>query len=384
MALLYVSSMLPTPLYPMYQRQFGFSELLVTAIYASYVIGNLTVLLFFGRLSDQLGRKPAALIAFAVVMVCTLCFLAAQSPAWLFAGRILNGFAVGLGAATLTAWIAELEPRQDKQRASRLTSAGNLAGLAFGPLLAGCLAQYAAWPLRLCYLIYLVMAAFIMWLLLRTTEGVKRPVKSAHELSLRPRIGVPREVRFAFLSPAALAFATFALGGFYGALVPGLLTRWLHQTNLAIIGAVVALFFGTGAVVAALSGRLGRRAVLFTCLILLLLGLLALLFAEWQRSFSWVIVASFISGSAMALGFRSSLGMVNELAPEAQRAEVVSAYLLICYTANSLPVIGIGLLSRLLSASAVHTGFAILLAALAFVACWIGWRHTGSPRRINA
>jgi len=40
-AVLYVCSTLPTPLYPLYERQFGFSELIVTAVYASYVIGNL-------------------------------------------------------------------------------------------------------------------------------------------------------------------------------------------------------------------------------------------------------------------------------------------------------------------------------------------------------
>ena len=56
-ACLYVGSTLPTPLYPLYQQQFGFSEFIVTAIYASYVVGNLTALFALGRLSDQLGRR---------------------------------------------------------------------------------------------------------------------------------------------------------------------------------------------------------------------------------------------------------------------------------------------------------------------------------------
>ena len=50
LAALYVGSTLPTPLYPLYRREFGFSELMVTAIYASYVIGNLTVLFALGHL----------------------------------------------------------------------------------------------------------------------------------------------------------------------------------------------------------------------------------------------------------------------------------------------------------------------------------------------
>src|SRR5262245_38698635 len=50
---LYISSTIVTPLYHLYEQRFDFSELVVTEIYASYLIGNLTVLFFFGRLSDQ-------------------------------------------------------------------------------------------------------------------------------------------------------------------------------------------------------------------------------------------------------------------------------------------------------------------------------------------
>ena len=91
-AALYVGSTLLTPLYPLYERRFGFAELGVTEIYAIYVLGNLAVLFFFGRLSDQIGRRPVALIALAVTIVSALCFLFAQdeavtavarSPRWL-------------------------------------------------------------------------------------------------------------------------------------------------------------------------------------------------------------------------------------------------------------------------------------------------------------
>jgi len=65
---------------------------------------------------------------------------------------------------------------------------------------------------------------------------------------------------------------------------------------------------------------------------------------------------------------------VNEIAPAAQRAELVSSYLLVCYTANSLPVIGVGLLSLAVGAASAHLAFAVLLAALSVIACATGWR----------
>jgi len=381
-ASLYIGSTLPTPIYPLYRQQFGFSEFMVTAIYASYVIGNLAALFALGRLSDQLGRRPTTLIAFAVLFASVLCFLAASGTGWLFAARALNGLAAGLGAGALTAWIAELEPGHSKARAALVASAGNLAGLGAGALIAGLLAQYGPWPLRTSYVIYLAMLLTITILTLSMPEGVENTVRTANDLSLRPRIGVPRNIRLAFIAPAAMAFATFALGGFYAALTPGLLSQTLEQHNLAVVGALVALFFGTGAVTAAKAGKLAPRTAMLSSTIMLLVGLALLVTAEQLRSMVTLVIATVISGGATALGYRCSLQIVNEIAPAEQRAELVSSYLLVCYTANSLPVIGVGLLSLRISALSAHLAFAVLLGVLSVIACATGWRFV--PRQSAA
>jgi MFS family permease len=373
-ASLYVGSTLPTPLYPLYRQEFGFSEFIVTAIYASYVIGNLAALFALGRISDQLGRRPTTLIAFGVLLASILCFLGSTGTAWLFVARVLNGLAAGLGAGALTAWIAELEPSHDKARAAIVASTGNLAGLALGAVMAGVLAQYAPWPLRMSYLVYLVLLLMVAVLTLAVPEGVEYTVRNANELSLRPRIGVRRNIRLAFIAPAAMAFATFALGGFYAALAPGLLSQRLQQHNLAVAGALVALFFGTGAVTAATTGKLTARPAMLISTAMLLIGLALLVAAEHLRSMPMLIIATVTSGGATALGYRCSLQIVNEIAPPAQRAELVSSYLLVCYTANSLPVIGVGLLSLAVSAVSAHLAFAVLLALLSLIACATGWR----------
>ena len=72
---------------------------------------------------------------------------------------------------------------------------------------------------------------------------------------------------------------------------------------------------------------------------------------------------------------------MNEIAPGDQRAEVVSTYLLICYAANSLPVLGVGLLSSVIGPSAAHLCFAILIAVLAVTATAIGMRYLPAPDR---
>lgn len=373
--LLYVGSTILTPLYPTYRREFHFSELIVTAVYAVYVIGNLAVLFFFGRLSDQIGRRRTVLIALALTCGSTLLFLFAGSAMWLFPARILNGFAAGLGAGALTAWIAELEPRSDRGRAARVASAFNVGGLAFGALLAGTLAQFAPWPLRTSYIAFLLLLGVMIVLLWSARETVAEPVRTARELSLRPRIGVPRELRWAFVAPAAIAFAAFALGGFYAALAPELLVRSLHHREPLLIGGIVALFFACGAATVLLERTRDSRAAIIAALALLWAGLCLLMLAEALRSMTLLVLASILTGASMALGYRGSLQIINEIAPEHQRAELVSSYLLVCYSANSLPVIGVGLLSLLVSIATAHRVFAAVLVALATLACAIGLRH---------
>jgi predicted MFS family arabinose efflux permease len=374
-AVLYVGSTLLTPLYPVYEREFGFSELVVTEIYAIYAIGNLAVLFFFGRLADQIGRRPVTLIALAVTVASAACFLFATATPWLFAARVLNGIGAGLGASALTAWLAEIEPDGDRTRAAAFASAGNLAGLAAGALGAGLLAEFAPWPLRLPFAAFIGVLAAVIVLLAFAPETVKDRVRSVRELSLAPRIGVPSGIRVRFVAPAAIAFTAFALGGFYAALTPGLLADRLHESDAIVIGGVVALYFAAAAATVMVTRGLANRVALFAASALLLVGLALLLAADAMRSMALLLAASIAAGASMAQGYRSSLGIVNAIAPGEQRAEVVSSYLLVCYGANALPVIGVGLLSKAVGATAAHWAFAIVLALLAIVACAIGVRN---------
>jgi MFS family permease len=374
-AIIYVGSTLLTPLYPLYERAFGFDELVVTEIYAIYVVGNLAVLFFFGRLADQIGRRPVTLAALAITIVSAIVFLLARGTPWLFAARVLNGFAAGLGAGALTAWLAELEPNGDRARAAAFASAGNLAGLALGAIGGGLLARFAPWPLRLPFVGFIGALAAVLIALAFATETVAEPVRSLKQISVRPRIGVPEGIRLKFVAPAAIAFAAFALGGFYAALAPGLMTRRLGESDVAVIGAIVALFFASASAAAIVTRTLKTRTALFAASVLLWLGLALLLAADAARSMPFLIAASIVAGAAMALGYRSSLGIINAIAPGAQRAEVVSSYLLVCYSANAIPVIGVGLLTKAIGAGIAHAVFAGVLALLGVVACVIGARQ---------
>ena len=201
---MFVGTTVVTPLYDVYRRDFGFDQITLTLIYAVYMIGNLLALAFFGRLSDQIGRRRTALPAIGLGMLSTLVFLFATDTAWLFAARVISGFAIGIASGTGTAWVAELFGGRDKARASLMAAFANMVGLSVGALLAGCLVQYAPWPLRLVFVVYLAMLVVLMLVVRSIKETVRQP-RAFREASLRPRIGVPRSIAAEFIAPRLLS-----------------------------------------------------------------------------------------------------------------------------------------------------------------------------------
>src|SRR5207253_90381 len=120
-------------------------------------------------------------------------------------------------------------------------------------------------------------------------ETVEDPVRRATDISLRPRVGVPKEIRAKFFSPALTGFGIFALGGFYAALTPGMLRGPLRQTNRAFVGFVIFAFFTAGAAAIALTPRMRSKASMLTGLALLVPSLALVVMSGMVRSLPLVV-----------------------------------------------------------------------------------------------
>src|SRR5260221_7990150 len=99
----------PTPLYQQYQESFGLTPLMLTVIFAAYVLSLLAALLTVGSLSDYIGRRPSILAALSLNVVAMVMFIYAETAAVLIAARTVQGFATGLATATLGAIILDTD-----------------------------------------------------------------------------------------------------------------------------------------------------------------------------------------------------------------------------------------------------------------------------------
>ena len=364
----FMGSVIVTPLYSLYQRKFGFSEITLTLIYAVYVVGNVIALLLFGQISDNAGRKRVALPALGLAAASALMFLFAHATVWLYIGRLSIGLAVGVLSGTGTAWLSEHFGPSGRSSATVTATTANLVGIAIGPLLAGLLAQYAPDPLELPFLVYLFILAVVAVAVARAPETRQRQIHHLSQLRVRPRVAVPPERLRAFTAPAVTGFAIFALGGLYFALIPNIVIRDLHEKNVAVGGLVVFELGALAAVCIHLGRRLAPATAMTSGLLCLPPAVALVVLAQAARSLTLLLLATALAGVTMALGYRGSLEVVNQIAPDERRAEVVSSYFIVCFIGNSLPVIGLGVLTTLTDPLVASIVFASTVAALAFAA----------------
>jgi MFS family permease len=372
---LFAGSTVVTPLYVIYKQQFGFSQISLTLVYAAYVVGNLAALLLFGRLSDEIGRRRTAVSAMAIAIASAVVFLLARNIASLYTGRILSGLAIGIGAGTGTAWLAELIAREDKSSATVIATSANFVGLGIGALVSGMLAEYAPLPLRLSFVVYLAMLAAVAAMVWFTRETVSRPARNLADLSMRPRLSVPPAIRAKFVAPAVTGFGAMALVGFYAALAPSLLAEQLHETSHAAAGAIfLELAVVVAASIVAMKSLSSRLAMLWA-LALMLPSVALVVAAQMAGSMALMVVATAVCGLAAGLGYRGSLQVVNQIAPADRRAEVVSSYFVCAFIGNALPVIGVGVISTLASPTTASLLFAVTISVFAVVALFFGIKY---------
>ncbi|WP_405013902.1 MFS transporter [Kitasatospora sp. NBC_01539] len=357
---------LPTPLYGLYQEELGFSELIVTVVFAVYAFGVIGALLLAGNASDTVGRRPVLLTGLGLAALSAVCFLAEGGLPLLYLGRLLSGLSAGLFTGTATAYVMELAPPGRESRAAFAATAANMGGLGLGPLMSGLLAEYAPQPLVLPFVVHLVLIAAAAAVLVRLPETVaaRRPLRA-----VRPqRPGLPREVRPVFVPAALAAFTGFSLLGVFTSISPAFLSETLDVHNRAVVGLIVFSAFAASTVGQLAVGRLGvRRALPVGCAVLVV-GLVLLGGSLLREVLVLLVLSALVGGAGQGLSLRGAVGAVAGAAPAKERAASLSALFVVAYLGISIPVIGVGLLTGPLGLEEAGIVFICCMTVLAALA----------------
>src|SRR2546422_7010856 len=151
------ASVTPSPLYHTYSVLWHFSPLTLTLIYATYAFGVLASLLLAGGVSDDVGRRPVLLVALGALMASSVLFMVAESAAWLFVARGLQGLATGAALSAASAALLDLHPKRDPAGVGLTTATAAAGGIGLGVLVSSVLVQLGTLPRVLPYVLLFVL-----------------------------------------------------------------------------------------------------------------------------------------------------------------------------------------------------------------------------------
>jgi MFS family permease len=341
-ATLLAASSAPSPLYPVYQAEFGFSAITLTAIFSVYVLALLLSLLTVGRLSDFLGRRPVLAAGLVVEAGAMAVFLGANDVAALFAARVVQGLATGAAIGVLGAYLLDLQPPGNSRLGSLVNSAAATGGLGLGAAATGVLIQYGPHPTRLVFVIFtalflaLALATAVLPETVQRTTGVRA--------ALRPRVAVPASARRAFARAVPTMASTWMLGGLMLSVGGSLLAGVFAQDNHAVVGLILGLFAGSAAVTSVLLRQQAPERMSRLGTLLLFAGTGLFLIALASSSLTVFVIGALIAGSGFGPAFLGAFRTVSQLAAPHERAALISAIYVVSYLAFSIPALVAGLL----------------------------------------
>jgi MFS family permease len=360
-----------TPLLPLYQRDFGLSTATATLLFVTYTVTVCPTMLIAGNLADRLGRKKLLLPAMAVMTLASLVFALAESVPLLFAGRVLQGLAIGGFLGVGSAFVVDHARAGSKALAAALAGVFFRVGFGLGPGLAGIAAQYGPAPRHTPFWGHIALMVIGIIAVATTSETLLRKARPG---PFRIRIGVPQGQALGFLT--YIAPATFLMSFIEGTLlsvVPIFVVETLGVHNLAIVGAIGFLTLSLGGLAPFIGRGLDpRKAVMIGATSSSILSLLIVASAEVD-SVALVVAAAAAIGVMNGFILYGGTVICGTIVPIQERGKLMSL-LYMCAYLGTVPTVALGYMGDAIGLTATLFIFSLAAISIAGFVMLVGRR----------
>jgi MFS family permease len=370
------ASVTPSPLYRTYSVLWHFSPLTLTLIYATYAFGVLAMLLLAGGVSDEVGRRPVLLVALGTLMGSTVLFMFADSTAWLFVARGLQGLATGAALSAASAALLDLHPRRDPAGVGLTNAVAAAAGTGLGALVSSSLVQLGTAPRVLPYVVLFALFAIAF----AGAYWMPEPVLERGRFRLTAeRPTVPAVVRRPFFLAALAVLSSWSIGGLFFSLGPQLAAHLFHSTNVIVSGIGIVALAGSAVVAQFLTGRTAPWIGASVGSIALAAGMVLIVIAAAGDSGTVYLAGSVLGGAGFGAAFLGGLRALVAVIPHEHRAAVMSAFYVAAYASLSVPAVLAGIVVTQLSLQTTFEIFGSVVAGIALIVAFEAWRTRPAP-----
>jgi len=196
------------PMLPVYIRRLGGSDLLAGLVMASFFAAGVLFQYPSGRVADRIGRRPVLVGGLVIYGIASLSFLAPIAPSMAILLRGLQGLGAGAAAVASLAMISGAVAVERRGRAFASIYAGELAGMAVGPLIGSIVGVHHMWAMFLASGVVAFLAC-IPALRITDPSAVAAP-RSSRRAARSPIVPIAwrRPMTGALVAALALGFTT--------------------------------------------------------------------------------------------------------------------------------------------------------------------------------
>jgi len=319
------------PILPQLQQEFSLTTLEVSW---SFTVATLTLglsLLFYGPLSDAVGRRSLMLVSMAGVCLCTLLLSRAESFTALVLLRGLQGVFLGGLPAIAIAYMGDEYSRKALLLAVGLYISGNSLGGISGRLIGGFIGDWLGWAdLFLVMGLVSCVCLLLFWWLLPASRQFSPQVLNLSAMGSRLRDHLTNPLLLLVYLVGGLNFFIFINQYSY---ITFVLSDAPYHLSPVWIG-LLFLTYLTGTVGSTLSGRIAQQIGQLNCIKLGIVILIAGSLLTLSSALPLIVTGFFINSFGFFFAHSSASSWVSHQATHA-RASASSLYLVFYYLGAS-------------------------------------------------
>jgi MFS family permease len=381
LALCLWSSGAPSVLYPSYAAEWHLPDVVLTSVFGTYPVALLLVLLFFGGISDVIGRRRTMVIGVALIAISAAVFAVAPNVGWLFLGRVLQGIGTGFALGAASASLVEHNVSKNPRFPSVLTTASTAAGLTLVLVISGVLAQLAPLPLVLSFVVLFVLAVVALVFIVLTPDD--RTADRAARWRPQP-LRLPPGMLRKFIASTLSVSVAYSVGAIFLSIGATMASQLTGTSNLIVIGttlAVSSLFIG---ITALLIQKLHAHLAIVIGAVVSIAGLGLMAATAASGSLPLLLAWCVVGGVGYSLTFTGGLTLLNRTAPPEHRGATLSLLYLFSYLFQAATAIGAGALATALGLGVAVGISAPVVGLLCLAAIVLAAVDFGAGRRIAA